>query len=1244
MASADINIDEMFGNPRCDIVVYSLAADGDHEVLFFDNNNFTFHEAGGFYTDGGILFPSEDSPSSAEIVAGCLDTNVSNITDYSDDAPEHPLVSMHIQFTLNVAAGGLEPGTYRYDETGKSFTPLAVEQTVSFTSTTPSNAVVGGDSYEVSATATSGLTVDLAVSGSSAAVCSISGSTVNFIGEGTCAITADQPGNPSFSAAPQVQQSFTVNKQSQTVSFDVSVVSGAIIGDSVGMSATATSSLPAQLSVAPASSSVCSLSGSNVSFIGEGTCTINADQPGDTTFAAAPQIQQSFSIDKQTQSISFTHLPFLGGIVGDSTNSITASATSSLSVELTVDSGSSTVCSMSGSTISYLAQGTCTINANQIGDATFSAAPQVQSSFAVFRAKQSISFTSDAPVMAQVNGDVYNVTAEANSQLPVDLSIDGASSSVCSISDTIVSFTGEGSCTINANQPGDAAYTAAPQVQQTIGVGKQTQSVKFTTTAPGYGYIGGGTYDVAASASSGLLVNISIADNSSSICSLSGSNVTFTGEGTCTINADQPGNAAFATASQVQQTIDVGSQSQTISFTSSAPSYGYVGGVAYDVAATASSGLPVNLSIAVASSAVCSLSGSNVTFTGEGTCTINAEQAGNDTFAAADQIQQSIDVGKQSQTISFTSSAPTDASVAGTDYTVAALATSELPVAFNIASASAAICSLSGSTVSFTGEGTCTINAEQAGNSNFTPAQSIQQSFNVQQPPTATFSVVINSDIDGAYSVTSAALPMTLNIPVSAGTGNSGAVELAPGNYAPVISAPANLSLNSSVCTGASSDTSFTQSGSGAIVLQPGESVVCTLSFADTATKTIQQIGQFVQVRADQIVQNGPSSGRRFDRLNGVSSTTGNVNAFGFALGSKAIPLSAKLGSDNASFAFSLRSYRSALKHADEPTFKLSGDIRTLARLLADHTESTISFDAVPTASLGASQNRGHKRRSRRASISSRMGVTADENTQESKKEDLQTPKFDVWTEGFLQRLSVSGSDGYFGVIHSGVDYLVKPNVLMGVALQVDFAELEAGTAKTQGRGYMVGPYVTVKLSENLYFDGRYAWGKAENKTSQSGVSPDRFDSERQLATASLTGQFLWKELLIQPKAELAWFSEKTEEFTNSSSALIPSVETEIGTLTFGPKISKTISADENGIIKAFATVNGIWTFSEKNSQSATTSGIASANNGVRFRLGTGLELQTVDQLGLGFSVYYDGLGDSDYEAYGFSGSIRKRF
>ena len=58
------------------------------------------------------------------------------------------------------------------------------------------------------------------------------------------------------------------------------------------------------------------------------------------------------------------------------------------------------------------------------------------------------------------------------------------------------------------------------------------------------------------------------------------------------------------------------------------------------------------------------MSGSTVTFTsGTGTCVVDANQAGDTNYNAAPQTSQTITLGKASQAITFTSSAPTPVAV-----------------------------------------------------------------------------------------------------------------------------------------------------------------------------------------------------------------------------------------------------------------------------------------------------------------------------------------------------------------------------------------------------------------------------------------------------------------------------------------------------------------------------------------------------------------------------------------------------
>jgi hypothetical protein len=274
------------------------------------------------------------------------------------------------------------------------------------------------------------------------------------------------------------------------------------------------------------------------------------------------------------------------------------------------------------------------------------------------KADQAISFTSTAPASATVGGATYTVTATGGgSGNPVTFT--SATTSVCTVSGSTVSFIGAGTCTINANQAGNTNYNAAPQVQQSFSV-KADQTISFTSTAPS-ATVGGATYTPTATSTSGLAVVLTIDASSSGVCTINGGVVSFNAVGSCKIDANQPGNATYNAANQVQQTVTVAQGSQTITFTSTAPSNAAVGGATYTVTATGGgSGNPVTFSSAT--SGVCTVSGSTVSFVGAGTCTINANQASNANYNAAPQMQQSFAVAGDTTAPTFVSTYPSGGS------------------------------------------------------------------------------------------------------------------------------------------------------------------------------------------------------------------------------------------------------------------------------------------------------------------------------------------------------------------------------------------------------------------------------------------------------------------------------------------------------------------------------------------------------------------------------------------------------
>ena len=201
---------------------------------------------------------------------------------------------------------------------------------------------------------------------------------------------------------------------------------------------------------------------------GTGTVTITVTTPAGTSKITAAGHYTYTTRPKPTQLISFT-APASGTAGGSAALSATGGGSGN-PVVFSVDASSGPqVCTVSGSTVTYTAAGSCVVDANQAGNRKYAAAPQVQRTITVRKIPQSISFT--APQAGGVKFWADLSATGGGSGNPVVFSVDRASGlGVCRVSNTTVTFTAVGSCVIDANQAGNRKYAAAPQVQQTIRV------------------------------------------------------------------------------------------------------------------------------------------------------------------------------------------------------------------------------------------------------------------------------------------------------------------------------------------------------------------------------------------------------------------------------------------------------------------------------------------------------------------------------------------------------------------------------------------------------------------------------------------------------------------------------------------------------------------------------------------------------------------------------------------------------
>jgi hypothetical protein len=121
---------------------------------------------------------------------------------------------------------------------------------------------------------------------------------------------------------------------------------------------------------ASSTTGVCTVAGATVSMLSGGTCTLTADQAGNANYLAATQAVLNVSIAQATQTISgFVATP--ANPVFASGGTFGVSATGGASGNPVIFASTTTGrCTVSGSTVTTLAAGTCTLTANQAGNAS----------------------------------------------------------------------------------------------------------------------------------------------------------------------------------------------------------------------------------------------------------------------------------------------------------------------------------------------------------------------------------------------------------------------------------------------------------------------------------------------------------------------------------------------------------------------------------------------------------------------------------------------------------------------------------------------------------------------------------------------------------------------------------------------------------------------------------------------------------------------------------------------------------
>jgi hypothetical protein len=872
----------------------------------------------------------------------------------------------------------------------------------------------------------------------------------------------------------------------------------------------------------------------------------------------------SIEVDLGTQTISFDPLSDIS--LSSSPPALSATASSGLAVSFA--STTSTVCTVAGTTVTLVDLGLCSVTASQAGDTDWAAASDVVQSFMV--TPGTLELTADAASGLQV-GQTYSQTNTVSGGLaPYAYSLHAGAFVPGTTLDTATgtvsgtpTVAGTFSYIVRVADGQEPPVTAMTPVT-TVTIVKGNQTISFTSTAPTDATAGGESYTIAATTSAGadafLTVSYSL-DASSTGCDVSGSTVTFTGTGTCVINANQAGDSNWNAATQIQQSFAVAQATPTLSVAvdNSTPTVGTSVTFTATLSGGASPSGTVTFKEGSATLGTGTISGTMASYSTAtlplGSHSITAEYAGDANNAAttsADPV--AVTVAKAAPTVSV--SADDTAPIAGTLVTfTATLSGGVTPggtITFKDGSATLGTVPFSGTTATYSSAalsiGDHSITAEYSGDAGNDAASSPTLDITVYQAVTFTFSppagalpdAMPSEDYDQTISATGGTGTTTYSL--AAGTLPEGLSLLTTGELTGPLDADAEVK-----------GYSFT------VEARDGNGATGTVSYTlEVKERAVTVTDQNVDVPAGSAPLNvnleagatgGPFTSADLTFVEPANAGTASIirgefaaidpMALGWYL--KFVPNPAYSGTVKVGFKLT-----SALgvSNTGTVTYTLAYDAPEVAEQIDGLVHGFIESRQSLISSTIKVPGLVERRRMETATDPLTTRVTPSETgltgsfstslTQLNSAADYAAP-FNIWVDGTLMlhnREQNDGRWGSFAMINFGADYLLSEKALLGLSFHYDnMTDPTDADAELTGNGWLVGPYASFEIGDGVFWDTSLLYGGSSNEIDTS-FWDGSFATRRWMIDTSVSGQLQLDEAtVLTPKLRAVYFSEKVEDY-----------------------------------------------------------------------------------------------------------------
>lgn len=189
---------------------------------------------------------------------------------------------------------------------------------------------------------------------------------------------------------------------------------------------------------------------------------------------------------------------------------------------------------------------------------------------------------------------------------------------------------------------------------------------------------------------------------------------------------------------------------------------------------------------------------------------------------------------------------------------------------------------------------------------------------------------------------------------------------------------------------------------------------------------------------------------------------------------------------------------------------------------------------------------------------------------------------FDFWFEGRYATyetvdLDARANDGNFSVMYFGSKYMLGPDIMLGYLAQFDQTGEESRySGGVSSSGWMAGPYMSVRFGHGIVFDGRAAWGRADNLP--SGIMLDTTTASRGLVRGTLRGTRQVGGWTVAPSVGLSYVEDTPAD---AGAAFSDPQPAGTGRLDVLPEVKRRFDLDSSRYVEPRVAAGGFLSFDD---------------------------------------------------------------